>query len=93
MPCSHLLAAVSTHSRAEAAACVCYALKPQLTVSTHSRAEAAASPCLKSRPIKNVSTHSRAEAAAYYANDICQIRTGFNTQPRGGGCMRVTNGN
>ena len=56
--------AVSTHSRAEAAAASQITNINKWVVSTHSRAEAAAlqsqSPCY--RPL--VSTHSRAEAAA-----------------------------
>ena len=36
-----------------------------------------------------VSTHSRAEAAALQPCLVRMVDNGFNTQPRGGGCLQV----
>ena len=41
---------------------------------------------LYSLPMDVVSTHSRAEAAAFASTIKPTKFTGFNTQPRGGGC-------
>ena len=80
--------AVSTHSRAEAAAFFISFRQLVLTVSTHSRAEAAAQVIGMGEYVKKVSTHSRAEAAACIKQQINNIYLCFNTQPRGGGCLR-----
>ena len=37
---------------------------------------------------KIVSTHSRAEAAAIFMIEVLKKLYGFNTQPRGGGCIK-----
>ena len=79
---------VSTHSRAEAAAIILTLNKQTTGVSTHSRAEAAAGCDLHNYLFNEVSTHSRAEAAA--CNETMQVlsKKRFNTQPRGGGCIK-----
>ena len=61
----------------------------ELKVSTHSRAEAAAIAIRKSCQSYVVSTHSRAEAAATTWQASKSPPSGFNTQPRGGGCTRL----
>ena len=58
------------------------------TVSTHSRAEAAARRAEAIKCNQVVSTHSRAEAAAYDRLNYLNRCSCFNTQPRGGGCVR-----
>ena len=85
------LAVVSTHSRAEAAASHWLPTQDTDCVSTHSSAEAAAYCEPNSRLILRVSTHSRAEAAARQRLYALQNRSGFNTQPRGGGCRKRRN--
>ena len=60
-----IISAVSTHSRAEAAANNPDYLAKRHEVSTHSRAEAAAQVQEAEEVKEIVSTHSRAEAAAY----------------------------
>ena len=78
---------VSTHSRAEAAAQSIQYFFDVIAVSTHSRAEAAAHVLSKIAVSNPVSTHSRAEAAAQMMSSERGIYCGFNTQPRGGGCL------
>ena len=80
---------VSTHSRAEAAAVGVKLLRVEVIVSTHSRAEAAANEIGYTLKKCGVSTHSRAEAAAYLNTQHLFITRSFNTQPRGGGCLRL----
>ena len=83
-----LTGTVSTHSRAEAAAIIDYKKHKGMEVSTHSRAEAAAAlaDCIEDAD-GDVSTHSRAEAAASIRYFKKGYILGFNTQPRGGGCI------
>ena len=82
-----IASAVSTHSRAEAAAKQISRVRGVPFVSTHSRAEAAAYSENLTGKRSIVSTHSRAEAAAFSCYCINPFVISFNTQPRGGGCL------
>ena len=79
---------VSTHSRTKAAAIADITPRIFTVVSTHSRTKAAAERERQDTKVTKVSTHSRTKAAA----DILQIhqirRSGFNTQPHEGGCIK-----
>ena len=81
---------VSTHSRAEAAAWILFAEFNFVFVFQHTAARRRLQFALQFLlHDAAVSTHSRAEAAACGVVCCKQGRNGFNTQPRGGGCLSV----
>ena len=78
---------VSTHSRAEAAAFLARFFNYRHRVSTHSRAEAAALDLLDFwRWLKFQHTAARRRLLLSTTNKW-RSNNGFNTQPRGGGCL------